>query len=299
MQVSFWVNNSISWHETLAAAKSAVEMGYSGIWYADHFMPNAEKPVDGPVHEAFTMLAALAATVPGVQIGTMVAGNTYRHPAVLAKQAVTIDHISGGRFMLGMGAGWQENEHTSYGLQFESFRWRFDRLEEALSIIRSLTTEARTTHAGSHYQLADAPLDPKPVNGHLSLLIGGKGPNRSLPLVAKFADAWNMWGTPAMMAEAGAILDRRCAEIGRDPKSIHRTAAALVFPSLDETRLAALRARDLGRPCVIGTPAQITEELHSYDKAGVHELIVPGFTYRSAAERDEALGLIMEGFRGF
>ncbi len=298
MRVSFWIPNSISWDETLAAGRSAAAMGYSGLWYADHFMPMAATPADGPVHEAFTMLAALAATVPDVRIGSMVTGNTYRNPAVMAKQAVTIDHISGGRFILGMGAGWQENEHVAYGLDFETFKWRFDRLEEALTIIRSLTTQARTTFLGTHYQMKDAPLDPKPVRGTLPIIIGGQGPNRSLPLVARFGDAWNMWGTPAMMAETGAILDQRCAQIDRDPKSIERTAAALVFATRDEAVLAKLRSRDTGRPTLIGNPAELTEELAAYERAGVHELIVAGFAYRTAPEREDALGLIMEALHG-
>lgn len=298
MRVSFWIPNSISWDETLAAGRSAAAMGYSGLWYADHFMPMAAKPADGPVHEAFTMMAALAATVPDVRIGSMVTGNTYRNPAVMAKQAVTIDHISGGRFILGMGAGWQENEHIAYGLDFETFKWRFDRLEEALTIIRSLTTQARTTFQGTHYQMNDAPLDPKPVRGTLPIIIGGQGPNRSLPLVARFGDAWNMWGTPAMMAETGAILDQRCAQIDRDPKSIERTAAALVFATRDEAVLAKLRSRDTGRPTLIGNPTELTEELAAYERAGVHELIVAGFAYRTAPEREDALGLIMEALHG-
>ena len=298
MRVSFWIPANLSWDETLAAGRTAVSLGCSGLWIADHFMPMAAKPADGPTHEAFTLMAALAATVPDVRIGSMVTGNTYRNPAVLAKQAVTIDHISGGRFILGMGAGWQENEHDAYGIDFETFKWRFDRLEEALTVIRSLTTESRTTFHGQHYTLNDAPLDPKPVNGRLPIIIGGKGPNRSLPIVAKFGDAWNMWGTPAMMAETGAVLDQRCEAIGRDPKSIERTAAALVFATRDETTLAKLRATDTGRPTLIGNPEQLTEELAAFEKAGVDELVVAGFTHRSAQDRADTLGLIIEALRG-
>lgn len=293
MRLSFWLPNSLTWDDTLAAGQFAASLGYSGLWYADHFMPNAPSPADGPIHEAFTMLAALAVSVPEVQLGTMVAGNTYRHPAVLAKQAVTIDHLSGGRFVLGMGAGWQENEHLAYGLTYETFRWRFDRLEEALQVITSLLGAPRTTFAGTHYSLAEAPLDPKPVHGTMPILIGGRGPNRTLPLVAQYADAWNMWGTPAMMAEAGAVLDVRCEAIGRDPKSLHRTAAALVYVSEDAKRVAELRGHTIERPTVIGTPEDVAAELTAYARAGVRELVVPGFAYRSDGQREENLSLLL------
>ena len=289
MRFSFWIPNSLTWQDTLAAARHVDATGWDGLWYADHFMPNAVEPADGPIHEAWSVLAGIAAAVPRVRLGPLVAGNTYRNPAVTAKIATTIDHISGGRVVLGLGAGWQENEHRAYGLEFNTFRWRFDRLEEACQILKSLFSEPRSTFAGSHYSLDAAPLDPKPVQARLPLLIGGGGEKRTLRIVANYADEWNVWGMPDVLAAKGAVLERHCASIGRDPATIEHSAVALLFLTDDAAQLASLRARDLGRPALIGTPGELQEIVGAYRDAGVDELIVPGFTFRSPAEREETL----------
>ena len=277
------------WDETLSAARHAEATGWDGLWYADHFMPNAVEPADGPIHEAWSVLAAIAATVPRVRLGPLVAGNTYRNPAVTAKIAATIDHISNGRVVLGLGAGWQENEHRAYGLEFNTFRWRFDRLEEACQILTSLFADERSTFAGSHYSLVDAPLDPKPVQARLPLLIGGGGEQRTLRIVARYADEWNVWGLPDLLAAKSAVLEGHCAAIDRDPAAIQRSAVALLFLTDDAAKLASLRSRDLGRPALVGTPSELQDIVAAYRKAGVQELIVPGFNFRSAAERVDTL----------
>lgn len=294
MRFSFWIPNSLPWEETLAAGRFAESVGFDGLWYADHFMPNAVEPVDGPVHEAFPIMAALAASVPRVRIGPLVAGNTYRNPAVLAKMAASIDQVSGGRFVLGLGAGWQENEHRAYGLDFNTFRWRFDRLEEACQVIRSLLTETRTTFEGTHYRLEDAPLDPKPVQARLPLLIGGGGEKRTLRIVARYADEWNVWGTPEILAQKGAVLDEHCRTEGRDPASVQRSAVALLFLSTDAAVLDKVRSMTIERPTVIGTPAEVRDQMAAYAAAGVDEFIVPGFTFRSAADREATLQLFID-----
>jgi len=286
MRFSFWVGNAHSWEDTLAACSFAERTGWDGIWIADHFMPLEG---EGPVHEAWSMLAALAATVPRVRIGPMVAGNTYRNPAVLVKQATTVDHISGGRVVLGLGAGWQENEHDAYGIEFNDFRWRFDRLEEACQIIKGLMGDERTSFDGEHYRIADAPLDPKPIQDGIPLLIGGGGEKRTLRIVARYADEWNVWGTPDVLAQKGAVLDRHCAEVGRAPGEIQRSAVALLFLSDDQAVLDKLRGRDLGRPSLIGRPEELRAELEAYAAAGVDELIVPDFSFRGAADRETAM----------
>lgn len=290
MELSFWIKANESWASTLESAATAQRLGYRGIWIADHFMPMGETPTDGPMHESLSMLAALAATVPDVRIGTMVVGNTYRNPCVLAKQFATLDHISGGRMVLGLGAGWQMNEHVAYDLEFKTFGWRFDRLEESLQIIRSLFTNDRTTSHGVHYNVVDAPLDPKPVQAHLPILVGGGGPNRTLRIVAKYADEWNVWGTPETLREKGDVLTQRCEEEGRDPHSVHRTAVALLLLTEDESSAAKLRERDLGRPAIIGTADQVADVLRAYGAAGVSELIIPDFTFSSPAQREDVLG---------
>jgi F420-dependent oxidoreductase-like protein len=289
IKLSFWARANLGWAETLESAQTAQRLGYRGIWIADHFMPVGAEPTDGPTHESMTLLSALAACVPDVRLGTMVIGNTYRNPCVLAKQAATIDVISGGRMVLGIGAGWQENEHRAYGIPFNTFGWRFDCLEESVQIIRSLFLAGRTTYKGDHYTVVDAPLDPKPVQERLPILVGGGGPNRTLRIVARYADEWNIWGTPELLAEKGAVLSQRCEEEGRDPASVHRTAVALLLLNDDPAAVAKLRERDLGRPSVIGSAAEVADTLRAYEAAGVHEFIVPDFTFQSPAHRAEVL----------
>ena len=142
MRFSFWCGNTNPWSEILRSGVRADETGWDGVWTADHFMPNAEDN-SGPMHEAWGVLAALAARTERVRLGPLVCGNTYRHPAVLLKQAVTVDHISGGRVVLGMGAGWQENEHVAYGIEFGTFSQRFAKLEESLRVLRALRDTER------------------------------------------------------------------------------------------------------------------------------------------------------------
>jgi F420-dependent oxidoreductase-like protein len=171
------------------------------------------------------MLAAMAQSTSRVRIGCTVVGNTYRHPAVLAKTAVTVDHLSGGRLEFGIGAGWAENEHTMLGLEFGSRGDRADRLEESLQILRSLWAQPRTTFEGRHYHLRDAVAEPKPLQQpYPPIWIGGSGPRRTLRIAAEYADVWNAaGGTPEEVAASSAILDRHCADVGRDPGEIRRS----------------------------------------------------------------------------
>jgi alkanesulfonate monooxygenase SsuD/methylene tetrahydromethanopterin reductase-like flavin-dependent oxidoreductase (luciferase family) len=158
-----------------AVWRIADEADFDHCWCMDHFATLGSRD-DGPIFEAWTLLAAMAATTSRTRIGCAVTGNTYRHPAVLAKAAVTVDHLSGGRLEFGIGAGWAENEHTMLGLQFGTAGDRADRLEEACQVIRSLWTQARTSFAGQHYQLSGAVAEPKPVQQpHPPIWIGGAG----------------------------------------------------------------------------------------------------------------------------
>jgi F420-dependent oxidoreductase-like protein len=188
------------------------------------------------------MLAAMAQLTERTRIGCAVVGNTYRHPAVLAKMAVTVDHLSGGRLEFGIGAGWAENEHTMLGLEFGTRNDRADRLEESVQIIRSLWTQPRTTFVGEHYRLQDAVAEPKPVQQpHPPIWIGGSGPKRTLRIAAQYADVWNAaGGPPDEVAASSAILDRHCAEVGRDPGGIRRSVQFRV--GADELDQVAVRA---------------------------------------------------------
>ncbi len=284
MRFGFWPGPNSPWSELLDLARHAETTGWDGIWYADHFMPNAED-TSGPTNEAWTMIAGLAAAVPRVRIGTLVTGNTYRHPAVLAKMAAGVDNISGGRLVLGLGSGWQENEHAAYGIPFSTIGGRLSRLEEACQVIRSLFANEKTTFAGEYYQLKDAPLAPKPVQSPLPLLIGGGGERRTLRITAKYADEWNVWGTPEILRQKMAVLDGHCAEVGRDPKAIQRSAVAMLVLTDDQSVIE--RSRASGRPVIAGDAEAVRAIIREYQDAGVDEVIIPDFNMGSA-ERKKA-----------
>lgn len=196
----------------------AEELGFDNLYLFDHFtgLYNSE---DGPCLEASTLLAGLAMTTSKAKIGVMVYGNTHRHPAILAKEIVTIDHLSGGRAVLGIGAGWNENEHRWYGLDLPTPGRRVRQFDEAMTVINGLMTEDRFSFEGEFYQLDDAPFQPKPVQGHIPVLIGGKKP-KMLRVVAKHADIWDGGGRIPDRAERVEELKRACDEVGRDFNSI-------------------------------------------------------------------------------
>ncbi|MFN0096569.1 MAG: TIGR03560 family F420-dependent LLM class oxidoreductase [Dehalococcoidia bacterium] len=291
MRFSVWPGPQQPWADTLELAKHADATGWDGLWYADHFMPNAED-VSAPVGEAWTTLAALAAVTSNLRLGTLVTGNTYRHPAVLAKMAAQVDVISNGRVVLGLGSGWQENEHQKYGIPFSTIGGRLARLDEACAVIKGLTTESRTTFQGKYYQLDDAPLEPKPVQRPLPLLIGGGGEQKTLKITAKWADEWNVWGDPATLRAKMAILDGHCRDLGRDPKAIQRSAVAMFAMSDDKAFVE--RVRSMGRPVIGGSVDEVRATIREYQAAGVDEVIVPDFTLGRGAARLAAYDAFME-----
>jgi len=275
MRFSLWPLPSHDFVTLRSLAEHAEQTGWDGIWLADHFMPNAED-TSAPWPEAWTTLSALAALVPRVRLGTLVTGNTYRHPAVLAKMAATVDHISRGRVVLGLGSGWQENEHQKYGIDFFSTRERLLRLEEACQLIKALLTEVETTFEGKFYRLEGAPLEPKPIQSPLPLLIGGGGETVTLKITARYADEWNVWGTVDTLKHKMAILDRHCETVHRDPAEIQRSAVALMFLTDDEKFAARMRGN--AQATIAGNRNQIRDIVGGYRDAGVNELIVPDFT---------------------
>ncbi|HAE54650.1 MAG TPA: LLM class F420-dependent oxidoreductase [Acidimicrobiaceae bacterium] len=293
MRFSFWTGNGQTWQDTLEGCRYAESTGWDGIWYADHFMPNEEN-VDQPIHEAWSILAAIAASVPRVRIGPLVAGNTYRNPALTAKIAATIDHISGGRLVLGLGAGWQENEHEKYGFEFSTVKGRLDRLDEAVEIVTSLLSNKRTDYQGEYYTILDAPLDPKPIQTKIPLMIGGGGRKRTLRTAAIHADEWNYWGMPADIAELCQVLDAHCDDVGRDPDEIERSACALMFISDSEEKLERFRDMDFGRATIVGTPPEVIDIVGEYADVGLDELIVPDFTFGPLERKKESMDLFIE-----
>lgn len=259
--------------------------GWDAACVTDHFMPNTPDKA-GDVMECWTTLAALVPLVPRLRVGTIVAGNTYRHPAVLAKMAAQVDIISGGRLICGLGAAWQQNEHEAYGIPFYTVQERLARLDEACQVLKLLWTQDRSSFKGRYYQLTDAPLSPKPVQRpHPELMIGGGGEKVTLKIVARHADHWNVWGGPEVLSRKGALLDGYCRAAGRDPKSITRSAnMALLFSEdraeADKLYTALTRrfgmAEAVARDTMLaGSAGEIRDKLGRLRDAGVDTLFVP------------------------
>jgi F420-dependent oxidoreductase-like protein len=297
MRFCIWPSPGRSWAEIFELAAHCEQTGWDGVYCADHFMPNGRgpEPLDGDTLECWSVLAALAAVVPRVQLGSLVSSVTYRHPAVLAKIAIAADQISGGRLTLGVGAGWQLNEHAAYGLALGTVRERLDRFEEAVQILRSLLSERRTTFAGRYFQLHEAPNQPRPVRGQLPLLVGGAGEQRTMRIAARHADQWNCWATPELLRHKVSVLRAHCAESGRDVAEIHVSTQAELYLSTDRHWLEQRRRQPGGRhPVIVGTPAEVTEIVARYADAGADELIVPDFTLGSGARQIETCDMFIE-----
>jgi F420-dependent oxidoreductase-like protein len=233
------------WDELVRRVRLAEDLGFDGMWGFDHFQPMyGEGP--GETFEGMTTLAALAGVTSRIRLGLLVTGVTYRHPSVLAAQAVTIDHASHGRLELALGAAWYDKEHRELGIPFPPTGERFDLLEDALEIVTRLFTGDVVSYEGKRVSLHDAFLRPVPVQQpHPPIWIGGTGPTRTLPLAARFADVWHAFGTPNSLREASARLDTLAAEAGRDPASIMR-AGSLSLDDLETARRHAAKWRDAG-----------------------------------------------------
>jgi len=212
---------------------------FESAWNWDHFYPLAP-PYDGPNLEGWTMLAALAQATTRLRLGAMVNGMHHRHPAVTANMAATLDIISGGRFVLGMGAGWNEMESAAYGIELGTLQQRFDRFDEGIEIIRSLLDQKVTNFAGDYFTVTDAWCEPKPSQAKLPLVIGGKGRKRTLKTVARFADQWDMTfpDGPAHWLELDEVLQSHCADVDRNPADITRSVHLGYGPDDDPAELA-------------------------------------------------------------
>lgn len=305
MRFSAWLSTAWEWDDIRAAALHADRTGWDTIWVPDHFMPpeggyGSEiagiDPELSPVHEAWTYITAIAAVTERCRVGVLVSGNTYRHPAVLAKMAASLDHVSHGRAVLGLGAGWQENEHRRYGIELGTPRQRSDWLEEAAAIVTSLFRNRRTDFSGNRYELVGAPLEPKPIQEPLPLMIGGGGERRTLRTAALYAQEWNAWATPADLDAKNRILDEHCRTIGRDPADIRRSAAAF-FDVADSPEQAAEAREERGRRAgLVGTSDDIHRALTAYASVGADEIVIPNYNY-GPGEYEEALDRFDAEFR--
>lgn len=214
-----------TWAEFLDVWRAADEIEvFESAWNWDHFYPLAE-PYDGPNLEGWTMLGALAQATSRIRIGAMVNGMHHRHPAVTANMAATLDHISGGRFELGMGAGWNAMESDAYGIPLGTLKERSDRFEEGMEVIVSLLTRPTTDFSGAWFELTGARCEPKPLQDRIPIVIGGKGRQRTLRTVARFADQWDMTfpSQPSEWQELDEVLRVHCERVGRDQSEITRS----------------------------------------------------------------------------
>lgn len=259
------------------------DSGYESAWLNDHFIP-ARGDKQSPHFESWIMLTALAMQTKNIRIGILVSGNTYRHPAVLAKMATTLDYVSGGRLSLGIGAGWEEYEHRAYGIPFHSARERAERLDEALQVITKLWHEETPSFDGKYYDLREAEFQPKPLQKpHPPIVVGGQGKKWILPLVARYADEWNATVTvsPADLKEGIEIIRAECARVRRDP-CVKEVSIFLPIVTISDiplaetaTRLGArIIAGELARNALTGSPESIKQQIRDYLDAGATRVII-------------------------
>jgi probable F420-dependent oxidoreductase len=268
VKFSLWPHNSRTPADLLEQVRAAEDAGWYGTWLADHYMPNTgdTTPAHGDIYECWGLLPALAAVTERVRIGTLVSPTSVHHPALLAKRAATIDRLSGGRMTLGIGAGWQVNEHHAYGIELEPPGRRVSRFEEAIQIVRSMLSDESTTFHGSCYNLTEAPCDPKPVQSPLPILVGTRSP-RMLRITARYADQWNTWATPEHAAAPRAALFEACDAVGRDPSTIWTSVNALI--EFDA------RTPPPGRAVLFGSAERLVDQIGQYAELGYDEFILP------------------------
>ena len=275
-------NQYADWPSLLAAGRRADALGFDTLWTWDHLYPIVGNS-HGPIHEGWLTLAAWAQATERIRIGLMVGANTFREPTLTAKMATTLDHISGGRAILGIGAAWFEEEHVAYGLEFgDGFPERLRWLAEALPIMRGMLRGEAPSASGPRYRARSIRNDPPPLQERLPLLIGGGGEQVTLKLVARYADANNVGGGIAAVRRKEAILLRHCEAVGRDPAEIERTTGlgvVVIRDSRDEARRVAKaifegngRARPWeGQP--VGTPEDVAAFIAPFREIGYHHLI--------------------------
>lgn len=279
----FW-SQATDWPTLRDAALAAEDAGWDDVWTWDHLLA-IFGPWEQPILEGWATLSALGALTRRVRIGLMVGANTFRNPGLTAKLATTLDHVSDGRAVLGIGGAWMEREHDAFGIPFGSgFGERLDRLDEAVMLLRRLLDGERFSHEGRFYTFHDAVCEPRPIQDRLPILVGGSGRRKTLRTVALRADAWNTSGFLDEAREKVETLLRHCDEVGRDPTEIERTIS---FPILvrdrredAEAAFAALLAHN-GTPNagdvpnLLGSPADVADAIRPYrDELGFSHVIV-------------------------
>ena len=238
--------HQLTWPELRSRVAFVEDAGFDGAWVFDHFTPLYGER-GGPCMEGWTLLAALAACTTRIRLGALVTGVTYRHPSLLAAEAVTVDHVSDGRLELGIGAAWFAQEHEELGFDFPPTGERIDRLEEAIAVAKALFTTDGADFDGRHYRLRTASYNPKPVQRpHPPIWVGANGERRMLPLAGRHADVWHGSGSAADLARKSAVVDRAAEEAGRDPAVITRATNLSISEPWDEVRRRADDVREAG-----------------------------------------------------
>ena len=284
---AFWIQRT-GWPEVRDAAIAVEEAGFESLWLDDHLMSD-EGDWQDPKLEGWASLAAVGSVTNRVRLGLLVAANTFRNPGLTAKLATTLDHVSGGRAVLGIGGAWFEREHDAYGIDFgATVGERLDRLDEAVMVIRRLLDGERFSHEGRFYTLHDALCEPRPLQPHLPILVGGSGPRKTLRTTARYADLWNGYGEAERIAAVSDTLRERCLEEGRSFDEIERTVTMDVVirdgreAAIEQFgRIAAVhhiegRVAADGTPrelSVGGSPAEVADYLRPFEALGVAEVI--------------------------
>lgn len=278
--------NATTWDRVAETVRAMDEGPWHSAWVPDHFVPPLAFLDEADDNfEGWTLLTAMAAVTTRVRLGVLVAGNTYRDPALLAKMAATLDHISAGRVEFGIGAGWHQREHEAYGWRFPSIKERCDRLEEACALIKALfSADGPVSYEGQYYHLDAAPFAPRCVQEpHPPIMVGGGGEKRTLRTLALYGDVMNVSGSPAVVKHKIAVLGAHCADLGRDPATITKTVMLPV--ALQDDAARAERLRDLWsadktdeerRALPIGPASQVIEALRAYEALGVDGVIFQG-----------------------
>lgn len=275
----------VPYAEVVRTWQVAEGLGFDSAWVFDHFMPIVGD-IEGPCLESLTLLSALAVQTSHLRIGTLVLGNPYRHPAVLAKMAATIDIISNGRLELGIGAGWFRPEFEAYDIPFDSTGTRIRQMEEALQVLKLLFTEHRASFEGNHYGLNQALAEPKPVQKpHPPIWVGGEGERLTLRAIARHADGWNAILSPDdHYRQKAATLDRHCAEAGRDPRAVKRSVLApwvVRRTRAEAEEVVAAQAARVNTPvadylakALVGTPDEVIARIRELRGLGVDHVIL-------------------------
>ncbi len=284
---AFWMQQT-DWPTLRDACLEAERAGFDSLWLDDHLLSD-EGDWRADKFEGWTSLAALAALTTRPTLGLLVAANTLRNPGLTAKMAATIDQVSGGRFVLGIGGGWFEREHEAFGFDFGSgFGERLDRLEEAVGLIERLLAGETVTHDGRFYRIVDALCRPTPVQAHVPILIGGSGRKKTLRTAALHADLWNGYGEAAAIAETSDVLRKHCNEIGRDFASIRRTVTMdiVIRDSVEDAKATFHQIEDAqglhgpldsvgaeGGLNAAGPPEIVAEYLRSFEAIGIDKVM--------------------------